>query len=177
MNRFAPATLFAALALAACGGPPSTIVDEDESEALANFTPPLPPGEEIDHEVEKTTPDGAVAVIEAYFEAVRSGRANEAYRMWGHDGADMGMGVEAFADKVDALGEFEIVVGDPGREEGAAGSVYLEVPVKFSAATEEGIPADTDVVFTMKRVNDVPGASEDQRHWRIVKGWLPAATE
>jgi len=52
----------------------------------------------------------------------------------------------------------------PHAPEGAAGSVYVEVPVRVTAA---GVARDATV--TLRRGKEVPGSTPDQRRWRIEK--------
>jgi hypothetical protein len=58
----------------------------------------------------------------------------------------------------------------PGDPRGAAGSVYVEVPMRVTASG-----AARAGTVTLRRVNDVPGSSPSERHWRIAKIALGAA--
>ncbi|HEX6859047.1 MAG TPA: hypothetical protein VF138_02440 [Caulobacteraceae bacterium] len=52
----------------------------------------------------------------------------------------------------------DIALGEPGRQEGAAGSIYLEVPAMIG---------DQAVTLVLRRVNDVPGSTPEQRRWHV----------
>lgn len=55
----------------------------------------------------------------------------------------------------------DVELGEPGPAEGAAGSIYIEVP-----ATVAGSPLLSGAV-TLRRVNDVPGSTAEQRRWHV----------
>jgi len=57
----------------------------------------------------------------------------------------------------------KIAVGK-GDVEGAAGSLYYEAPIVVDFADGRASKRGTIV---LRRVNDVPGASEEQLNWRI----------
>ena len=55
----------------------------------------------------------------------------------------------------------------PGGVEGAAGSMYVTVPVEFGATDNATNSRPRKGEVTLRRVNDVPGSTEAQRHWHI----------
>ena len=56
-----------------------------------------------------------------------------------------------------------------GRMEGAAGSLYYEVPINFTGILANGTPVRRSGTIVLRRVNDVPGATPEQLHWRIYR--------
>jgi hypothetical protein len=54
--------------------------------------------------------------------------------------------------------KLHVTVGEPGAQEGAAGSSYLSVPLRVSGRA---------ATLILRRVNDVPGSTEAQRRWHI----------
>jgi hypothetical protein len=57
-------------------------------------------------------------------------------------------------------------VGRAGGQEGAAGSIYVSVPLTVSGTADgKRVTRSADVV--VRRVNDVPGSTEAQRRWHI----------
>ena len=66
---------------------------------------------------------------------------------------------------------FEVVL--PGRSlgsavgEGAAGSLYVEVPVRTYGLTSKGEKFEQPGTVTLRRVNDVDGATPTQLRWTI----------
>jgi membrane-bound inhibitor of C-type lysozyme len=58
-------------------------------------------------------------------------------------------------------------VGAPGVIEGAAGSLYVEVPVTVQGRLKSGAELRQAGQVVVRRVNDVPGSSAEQRRWHI----------
>ena len=58
-------------------------------------------------------------------------------------------------------------IGKPGDMEGAAGSIYVTVPVGllWQDQGRRTFRRGADVI--LRRVNDVPGSTEAQRRWHI----------
>lgn len=59
-----------------------------------------------------------------------------------------------------------VTAGKPGDQEGAAGSIYLSVPLTISGAMH-GKRVSRSATAILRRVNDVPGSTEAQRHWHL----------
>ena len=161
----------AALMLASCGGnPPAPTVSADAT------------GDATDGATMEQPSDGASAgpgavvsgldagalterrdperLLRYYANALRMGDWADAARAWSLD-------AQMTPDKLKA--EFggqaspKIAVGK-GDTEGAAGSLYYEAPVVIDFA--DGRPSRRGTIV-LRRVNDVPGASEEQLNWRI----------
>jgi hypothetical protein len=62
--------------------------------------------------------------------------------------------------------DLEVTQGRAGSQEGAAGSIYLSVPLTVSG-TAEGKHVERSANAVVRRVNDVPGSTESQRRWHI----------
>ena len=56
--------------------------------------------------------------------------------------------------------------GAAGDQQGAAGSIYVSVPLTISGKTG-GELVERHSAVVLRRVNDVPGSTEAQRHWHI----------
>ena len=69
----------------------------------------------------------------------------------------------AFADHA----EYRAEVGMPGRVEGAAGSLWVEVPVRVRGRMRDGATFDKRGAVVLRRCNAVPGCTPEQRRWRI----------
>ena len=54
-----------------------------------------------------------------------------------------------------------------GQEEGAAGSLFYRLPVEVSGTNADGAAETLSGTMTLRRANDVPGASAEQLSWRI----------
>jgi hypothetical protein len=119
------------------------------------------------HSVERPAPAAAenprsaaaaADLVRLYFDRARAGDLNAAAQLW----ADPAQG-RAFAAQWHGV---RAAVGAPGSLEGAAGSIYVEVPVRIG-----GLPGTA----TLRRVNDVPGSTEAQRRWHIQRIAVPPA--
>ena len=57
-----------------------------------------------------------------------------------------------------------VVMGEPGPMEGAAGSIFIEVPARVVLE-----PESLAGTVTLRRVNDVPGSTPEERRWRVYR--------
>ena len=57
----------------------------------------------------------------------------------------------------------------PGAVEGAAGSSYVEVPVRVYGTLKGGKASSRPGKVVLRRVNDVPGSTAEQRQWHIYR--------
>jgi hypothetical protein len=101
--------------------------------------------------------EAAAQVVERYADLVENGRATEAESLW----SDMAA-ASAFTRHLDS--RLRVEIGRLGRTEGAAGSIYTTIPVVFS-----GDPRRKRAEVVLRRINDVPGSTEAERHWHIVR--------
>ena len=58
-------------------------------------------------------------------------------------------------------------MGAPGEIEGAAGSLYVEVPVVIYGRLRQGAEVHEKGKAVLRRVNEVPGSTAAQRRWHI----------
>ena len=77
-----------------------------------------------------------------------------------------------FAAAYDKYATIHSEVGRPTDMEGAAGSSYITVPFRLYGTLRSGGPFNLVGSLTLRRVNDVPGSTEAQRHWHIEKSDL-----
>jgi hypothetical protein len=110
--------------------------------------------------------DGAANVIRGYYRAINERRFGDAYRLWASGGVASGKSLEAFRDGFASTASVEVVLEPPGRIEGAAGSRYVEIPVRITAVTTDGGRQAFIGTYTLRR-NVVDGATPEQRAWRI----------
>jgi hypothetical protein len=118
----------------------------------------------------KLAPNSAQAaanVLQTYFALLETRRFADAWRLWSDGGRASGMSAEAFAASFDDYDSYHAQIGAPGRIEGAAGSLYVDVPVQVYARRKDGREVHRLGTATLRRVNDVPGASAEQLSWRI----------
>jgi hypothetical protein len=110
--------------------------------------------------------DEAANVVRAYYQAINERRYGDAYRLWASDGAASGKSLEAFADGFGSTASVDVVLGAPGPIGAAAGSRYVEIPVRITAIATDGGRQAFVGAYTLRR-SVVDGATLEQRAWRI----------
>ncbi len=103
--------------------------------------------------------------------ALEEHRYSAARSVWGDDGAASGMTAAQFAAAWDKYRIIDITVGK-GDQEGAAGSSFYDVPVTITGITRAGKPYHLAGTVTLRRVNDVDGATSEQLRWHIERSTL-----
>ena len=175
--------LLAIVLLSACGAPTATNVASNEPapaeapavDAATPLTPPAPgtPGGLPDDRTSLEEPKGPInpksaeaagQVMQSYGALIEQKRFAEAAKLWGDAGA-----AAAFADQFKSAAEVHAQVGKPGDSEGAAGSIYITVPVVFYGRTKSGGQFNRSGTATLRRVNDVDGATAAQLRWHITQ--------
>lgn len=161
-------------ALAACGGPnpdkkplpgPSASQSSDVPAVASEAAPSSDaasvaagPDLDMDALADRQNPE---RLLHFYVEAVRAGAWKEAAMAWSSDAA---VTPEKLQAAYGGHGQTNLVIGK-GDTEGAAGTLFYVAPIVVDFAdTTTGEPRGT---ITLRRVNDVPGASEQQLDWRI----------
>jgi hypothetical protein len=172
--------LAAAAAVAACSAPTAPAGQESSNQAAAAPQAPLPsveppaPGTAgglpddrtpvSEAPFAATSAQGAANVVQTYYALLEEGRDAEARRWW--SGGKAG-GAAPDLDRSAADSEYHAQIGAPGAVEGAAGSLYVEVPVVIYGRRKDGAAFSRKAVVTLRRVNDVPGSSAEDRKWHI----------
>ncbi len=64
------------------------------------------------------------------------------------------------------LANIRVTQGRAGDQDGAAGSIYLSIPLTVSG-TADGKRAERSANAVLRRINDVPGSTDAQRRWHI----------
>jgi hypothetical protein len=109
-------------------------------------------------------------VVAQFANLLKAKRYAEAHRLWSGDTVSDANFAKRFAGY-----EFEgAAIGKPGRVEGAAGSLYVDVPLRLFFAKGDYSGSLTGKM-TLRRVNDVPGSTAEQRRWHIVRADLNPA--
>ena len=109
----------------------------------------------------------AKQVADAYFAAISDKRLGDAWNLRAKGTGDNAESRKAFFDHYSGYQEFHATVGNPGPVEGAAGSLYTEIPVQLYGRVSDGKPFGSAGIVTLRRTNDVPGSTVEQRSWRI----------
>ena len=103
---------------------------------------------------------GAGQVVQRYFALLESGRTAAATALWSN---------KAQEPDYSAYREVHGNIGAPGEPEGAAGSIYVDVPVQLYGRRQDGSRFTTLGKVILRRVNDVPGSTPEQREWRLYR--------
>jgi hypothetical protein len=111
------------------------------------------------------SPNGAADVVQVYAANLGARKYAEAYALL----RNPTMSLVEFSQSFDKYYQYNMQVGAPGQMEGAAGSSYIEVPVLIYGRLKTGTVVNELGSATLRRVNDVPGSTPEQRLWRIVK--------
>ncbi len=109
----------------------------------------------------------AIATIDAYYRAIDAHDYPRAYRFWRSDGGASGKTLAQFARGFAHTRSTIVATGESGALEGAAGSIYVTVPVTVSAIDDQGALQRFAGHYVLCRVNDVPGSSAADRHWHL----------
>jgi hypothetical protein len=169
-------TLLAVLLLGACNRPVATNAASNQAAPIENVSTPVPapapgtPGGLPDDRTPLAEPKGPIdaksaeaagQVMQTYGALIEEKHFPEAAKLWGDAAAAM-----AFIDPYKAASEVHLQVGKPGDTEGAAGSIYVTVPVSLYGRLK-GATFSRSGTATLRRVNDVDGSTEAQRRWHI----------
>ena len=121
--------------------------------ALAEPTGPIDP----------TSVEAAGQVVQHYGALIEQRRWAEAEALWTHteNAREFNAGLKK------NFREVHLEIGKPGDMEGAAGSIFVTVPVFFYGKKNDGSAFRSPANLIVRRVNDVPGSTQAQRRWHI----------
>jgi hypothetical protein len=121
------------------------------------------------------TPESAAAVIRAYYDAIEAREYRKAYGMWEAGGAASGQSMIEFLNGYAATKSIDATIGTPGPMGAAAGSRYVEVPVRLITRNMRGVREFYAGSYTLRR-SVVDGATPKQRTWQIYTATLKRVT-
>jgi hypothetical protein len=124
--------------------------------------------------IDPKSAQGAGQILQRFGGLLERRQFAEAYRLWSDGGRASGLTEAQFVAAHDKYSEIHSEVGAPGQMEGAAGSSYIDIPFRLYGKFKAGGPFNIVGTVTMRRVNDVPGSTEEQRRWHIYKSELAA---
>lgn len=109
---------------------------------------------------------GAVEVLSNYYDLLKAGKLDDASLLWSPPDANaLRLSEQSLADYENR----EVDIGEPGHIEGAAGSLYISIPIQIDAHNKSGEDVHLSGEATLRRVNDVPGATPEQLSWHITR--------
>lgn len=160
-------SIFIAIALASCGGklqpteqPTSPNIASAVISNATSFAQNAPDSETSEQQK-------AAQVIRHYYNAINRKDYRSAYADWANNGAASNQSFEQFRRGFANTASVNVVIGKPGRIDGAAGSLYVEIPVTITAKTVNGQTQHFTGSYTLRRINDVPGSTPEQRRWHL----------
>lgn len=149
--------------------PPQTVpVPAPPPVAPAAPAPPVTPAPksslpEPKGPIDPKSVEAAGQVVQSYGALIEQKRWAEANALWG----DAGAAAKFQAEQLTGNTDNHLEIGDLGEPEGAAGSIYVTMPVTFYGTKADGRPYRKARAVILRRVNDVPGSTKAQRRWHI----------
>ncbi len=121
--------------------------------------------------IDPKSAEAAGQVVQHYGALIEQKRFGEAEKLWGNAAA-----AKAATAKLKSYSEAHLQVGKPTDMEGAAGSIYITVPVVLYGKPSSAAAVHRSGDVILRRVNDVPGSTEAQRRWHIERiDWKTSA--
>jgi hypothetical protein len=90
-----------------------------------------------------------------------------AYALWSQQGAASQKSFENFQAGFAATRSTRVTIEQLGEVAGAAGSSYVSINVRVEAELNDGKQQKFSGSYVLRRVNDVPGSSAEDRLWHI----------
>ena len=141
---------------------PVTAGNEAAPATKADSTPDRTPLSEPKGPIDPKSAEAAGQVVQRFGALIEQGRWKEAEALFG----DKAMAAKALAP-LRGYWELRLEIGPLSEPEGAAGSVYVSMPISFFGKKVDGIHFRDAATVVLRRVNDVPGSTEAQRRWHI----------
>ena len=116
--------------------------------------------------VDPKSSQAAADVVRRYYAALDARDFGTAWTQWGDDGKP-GQTLKAFEGGFAHTRATRVTIGTLGPSEGGAGSIYQTVPVTVEATLDDGTAQRFTGTYTVRRINDVDGASASQLRWHI----------
>ncbi|NIJ38072.1 hypothetical protein FHR22_002775 [Sphingopyxis panaciterrae] len=122
---------------------------------------------------ESTSKEAAAEVVKRYYSAIDARDFDTAWQQWGDDGPPR-QTRETFRAGFARTQSTRVTIGAVTDGEGAAGSIFLTVPVTVDAVVDSGRHQKFRGHYILRRVNGVDGASASQLRWHIESAALKA---
>jgi hypothetical protein len=132
------------------------------SASARDYTPP-----QLTPEAEKTE-KGARNLLLAWALAMEDRAFGPAYLLFGEYAERTGQSSAQYAASFADYRTVNVAIGE-GMADGACGSSYYEVPVTLTGTTQDGKTYVREGTITLRRVNDVDGATPAQLKWHLEK--------
>ena len=130
--------------------------------AVSNERAPAPAPPAVKETVDPKSSEAAVELVRGFVGLLNRGKFDDAYMLLGPAAPPR----TVFDRHFTQFSQLNVSVGNPRDQEGAAGSIYLSVPITISGMSKAQQVSRSATVL-LRRVNDVPGSTEAQRRWHI----------
>ncbi|KQM19101.1 hypothetical protein ASE49_06880 [Novosphingobium sp. Leaf2] len=121
---------------------------------------------------EPTSRAAAADMVQRYYAAINAHDYASAYELWGPNGGASGKTLPQFSAGFAQTVRTNVTVGAVSPVEGAAGSLYVTVPVKIDAQRTDGTRQRFAGTYTLRQVNRGMGLSQG---WHIASAALRPA--
>lgn len=138
---------------------PSAPSTPSSPSTAANNVPRAAPEKKV---IDPKSTQAATDLVDRFAELLDRRRFGEAYMLLGPNAPPRAEFDRQFA----RYSDLKVAAGAAGDQGGAAGSIYLSVPITVSG-TLDGNSVTRSATAIVRRVNDVPGSTEAQRRWHI----------
>ena len=111
--------------------------------------------------------EAAANVVRAYYSALAARNYPAAYAHWNNGGAASGKSLADFTQGFAQTSSTSATITNVGELDGAAGSIFIPISVDIQSTLSNGTRQHFSGTYTLRRVNDVPGSTAEQREWHI----------
>jgi len=133
--------------------------------------PPPPAPHPQPAAIDPKSDKAAVQLVQGFADLLNQRKFDQAYMLLGPAAPSRA----EFEHRFSAYQDLKVEAGAAGDQQGAAGSIYLSVPLTISGAIGGKRQSDSATAI-VRRVNDVDGSTEAQRRWHIERiDWSDAA--
>lgn len=114
----------------------------------------------------------AADMVERYYDAINAHDYASAWTLWGQDGGASGKTLAAFQQGFAHTRHVHVDIGTVSDVEGAAGSIYVTVPVTVDAELDDGTRQRFVGSYALRQINRSMGVSQG---WHIATAKLQPA--
>lgn len=128
----------------------------------ARQSPAPAPVPQMKPAIDPKSSEAAELLVRGFVKLLNQDRLDDAYMLLGPNAQPRAQ----FQSDFGHYRNLRVKMGGASDQEGAAGSIYLSVPLDISGQLN-GRDVERRATAIVRRVNDVPGSTEAQRRWHI----------
>jgi|SRR5689334_11579024 len=144
---------------------PATSNSAEPANATEVENAPTPPKSSLPEPkgpIDPKSTEAAGQVVQHYGALIEQKKWTASRQYWGDPAA-----AQAFEKNFQTWKNVHLEIGDLGPAEGAAGSIFTNMPVRFYGDLNKGGTGSLKGNVVLRRVNDVDGSTAAQRRWHI----------